>query len=199
MVRLPYWDPQAEVEAARLQLHRDREFGQIALNALFRRGTVPLPPLDGRYRGELVALILPPLLSLAGRAALTLWMPWQGKLFDAARHEGKNLFGGRGAWLLRLFWPAYHGWRPDGRGLRGLRFYTSIAPGVLDPDLRVLRLDYNLEENPRLLVRSIFDELVQLAPGYYLGKACMRRSGGAPRCLAFFSLTPATGVRSASQ
>lgn len=189
------WDPLAELQVIRQQLQRDREFGLLALNALFRRGTVPLPHPDGRHRGELVALTVPAPLDLAARAFAALWTPWLGKDFDAGRHEGENLFRSRGQWLLRLLWPAYRGWRPDGPGRRrGFRFRTSTGAAALDAGLHVLRLDYDLATNPRFAVRDLMDELVQLAPGVYLGKALLRRAGSPPRCLAYFSLAAVPGA-----
>lgn len=190
------WDAQAELEAIRQQLLRDREFGLLALNALFRRGMVPVPHPDGRHHGEVVALTVSAPLDLAGRAFTAFWMPWLGKDFDAGRQKGENIFRSRDLWLFRLLWPAYQGWRPDGPGQRrGFRFLTSTGASTLDVGLQVLRLDYNLATNSRFLVRDVLDELVQLAPGFYLGKALLRRSGNPPRCLAYFSLAAVPGAR----
>jgi hypothetical protein len=50
----------------------------------------------------------------------------------------------------------------------------------------VLRIDYDLPENPPLL-RRIVDELVAVQPGVYLGQAILRRSSGGRR-LAWFTL-----------
>ncbi len=193
------WDPQAELDAIQQQLQRDREFGLLALNALFRRGGVPLPHPDGCYRGELVALTVSAPLDLAGRAFSAFWMPWLGKDFDAGRQEGESIFRSRGVWLLRLLWPAYRDWRPDGSDRRrGLRFRTSTGAATLDAGLRVLKLDYNLATNPRFVIRDVLDELVQLAPGFYLGKVLLRRAGCLPRCLAYFSLAAVHGAQQGS-
>jgi hypothetical protein len=190
------WNAQAELEAIRQQLLRDREFGLLALDALFRHGTVPIPHPDGRHRGEVVALTLSAPLDLAGRAFAGFWRPWLGKDFDAGRQEGENIFRSPGLWLFRLLWPAYQGWRPDGPGhRRGFRFRASPGAAALDVGLQVLRLDYDLATNPRFVVRDVLDELVQLAPGFYLGKALLRRPGSSPRCLAYFSLAAVPGAR----
>ena len=60
-------------------------------------------------------------------------------------------------------------------------------------DLDVLRLDYDLPANPRLFVtvRRVLDELVQVADGYYLGKAYVRWYWGAWSMVAYFALRPA--------
>jgi hypothetical protein len=49
----------------------------------------------------------------------------------------------------------------------------------------VLRIDYDLPENPPSL-RRIVDELVAVAPGVYLGHALLR--GGGRRRVAWFTL-----------
>ncbi|MGH2538268.1 MAG: hypothetical protein ACRDHL_12805 [Candidatus Promineifilaceae bacterium] len=35
----------------------------------------------------------------------------------------------------------------------------------------MLKIDYNLAANPRLTIRRVLDELVQVGAGLYLGKA----------------------------
>jgi hypothetical protein len=49
-------------------------------------------------------------------------------------------------------------------------------------------LDYNLEGNPRLSVRRVLDELVQVDTAYYLGKAHLKWWWGGRQLVAYFSL-----------
>ena len=80
----------------------------------------------------------------------------------------------------RLTPAAYRAWWPeDVQSYRALRFTTSVAPGGLDPGLEVLRIDYDLPENPPPL-RRIVDELVAVQPGVYLGQALLRGGRQAP-------------------
>ena len=51
----------------------------------------------------------------------------------------------------------------------------------------MLKIDYDLEVNPRFVVRDVLEELVQLSDGYYLGKALLHWRGQW-RCAAFFTL-----------
>jgi hypothetical protein len=53
----------------------------------------------------------------------------------------------------------------------------------------VLKIDYDLPENPALSIRRILDELVQVADGVYLGKAHVKWWWGAWQPVAYFSLT----------
>ena len=64
------------------------------------------------------------------------------------------------------------------------------CPGQLDPDRETLKIDYDYDENPRLLIRDILDELVQIVPGAYLGKVLLRRKE-TWRLLGYFALQPA--------
>jgi hypothetical protein len=167
-----------------------------SLHSLFRSGWPPEPPLDGRYRGELVALDIAPGLTQLFRWLAGLWMPWRGKTFDPSRQCGDNVFTRDSYLPARLFNPLYRRFRSDGPATyRAFAFRTYTAPGLLDTDRTVLRIDYNLKENPALTVRRVMDELVQLDDQLYLGKAHVRwwwRTQGAWQTVAFFSLVPET-------
>jgi hypothetical protein len=168
--------------------------GLASLNDLFRSGRLPEPPLDGRYRGELVALDIAPGFTQLFRWVAGLWMPWRGKLFDSVHQRGVNFFSKDSFLLARLFNPLYRGFREDTSATyRAFAFHTSAATGLLDPDRRVLRIDYNLKENPGLTVRRVMDELIQVDDQLYLGKAHVHwwwRGQDAWQTVAFFSLMP---------
>lgn len=79
---------------------------------------------------------------------------WKGKKFNQAAATGVNIF----ATSL------------DGTQTKEqYPFKTYVGQGLQDPDLQVLKLDYNLPENP-LWLRPIVDEIVELEPSHYLGK-----------------------------
>jgi hypothetical protein len=160
------------------------------LDALFRAGRPPDPPLDGDTAGELLATrTLPPFDALARLSDRRgLW--WLGKSFSATDNSGENRWDSRFRIATRLVWPLYAGLHPYSAGeLRGFRFRTRIGPGVLDPDRSVLKIDYSAERNP-LVIRRVLDELVQVGPEYFLGKAHLRLPGGRWRTVAFFALCP---------
>jgi hypothetical protein len=158
------------------------------LEGAFARGVPPDPALDGRYDGALLHLTLGPGADLLLAGLFRLWLPWLGKRFDAASARGENVFD-LSAYRAgeRLTPPAYRAWWPeDVSSYRALRFTTSAGAGRLDPGVEVLRIDYDLPENPPLL-RRVVDEVVAVQPGVYLGQAILRRGAGGRR-LAWFTL-----------
>jgi hypothetical protein len=182
-------------EAVR-QVKRERACGLAMLNEVFRAGAPPDPPLDGRYAGELVALdVTPGLTQLAGMIS-AWWMPWKGKTFDAARACGDNIFTRDSRTLARVYWPWYRGYRDDGpQTFRAFAFRTYLAPGRADPDRQVLKIDYNLYENPGGSIRRVLDELVQVADNDYLGKAHLKWWWGRWQLVAYFTLSQGGGNR----
>ena len=159
------------------------------LEGLFARGAVPDPPLDGRYDGALLHHSIGRGLDLPFALLVRVWLPWLGKRFDAASASGENVFDMSAYRAGERLTPApYRAWWPeDVTSYRALRFTTSVGPGGLDPGLDVLRIDYDLAENPPPL-RRVVDEVVAVEqPGVYLGQALFRRRGTCRR-LAWFTL-----------
>src|SRR5579859_763268 len=185
---IPMTDLRAETLKATQLVTRDRRAGLARLNEIFAQGTLPSQPLDGRYRGTLLTTSLNPVWDAFNRAFFGLWLPWKGKVFNAAAQTGDNMFTNDGLWLSRLVFPGYQGYIADGAGRsRALTFRTYTGAGQDDPAVQVLKLDYNLEVNPSFVVRDVLDELVQVGEGYYLGKAHLHRPRGW-RCAAYFAL-----------
>ena len=179
---------------AKSQIKHHRAQGLEALNKIFRSGTPPETPLDGRYRGELVALDLGPSLTQLFQSVTAAWMPWLGKTFNASDQVGDNIFTRDSYVLARLVNPFYRDFITDKPGTyRGFAFRTYMAPGLTDPDRQVLKIDYDLKDNPALTVRRVLDELVQIEDNLYLGKAHVRwwwRPTDGWSTVAYFTLTP---------
>lgn len=166
-----------------------REEGWAALETLFRAGQPPTRALEGVYEGEMIAFRLAPGLTQLVEAVAARWMPWLGKAFDAERAEGVNLLSMESLWLTRLLWPFYRHRQPDGpRRYRAFRFRTFLGPGKFDGGQAVLKIDYDLPENPRLDVRRVLDEVVQVEEGVYLGKWHIHWWWGQWSTVAFFVL-----------
>ena len=181
-------DLHAEVLQAAQGVKRDRKASFARLNELFAQGVVPSPALDGRYRGALLTTSVNPLMDGLARMLTGWWLPWQGKTLNAATQTGDNMFTNGGLWLARIVFAGYKGYIADGPGRsRALTFRTYAGAGKDDPDLQVLKLDYDLDVNPSFVVRDVLDELVQIGDGYYLGKAHLHWQGRW-RCAAYFSL-----------
>jgi hypothetical protein len=181
------------LQAAQELVRRHRPQGLAALNQLFRSGTVPEPSLNGRYAGKLIAIDIAPGLTQLFQSLLNAWIPWLGKTFNPAQQSGDNIFTKDSYPLARFFNPFYRGFFADAPGTyRGFAFRTYIAPGLVDPDRSVLKIDYNLKENPALTVRRVLDELVQLDNNLYLGKAHVHwwwRPGSDWQTVAYFALS----------
>lgn len=182
----------SELQAAQRMAKRDRAQGLAALNNLFGKGTPPESPLDGRYGGELIALDIAPGLTQLFQSITSAWMPWLGKTFNASQQRGDNIFTQDSYPLARGFNPLYSGFIADQPWTyRGFAFRTYMASGLMDPELTVLKIDYDLKENPALTVRRVLDELVQIDDNLYLGKAHVRwwwRLADEWQTVAYFTL-----------
>jgi hypothetical protein len=172
-------------------LRTERRRGLAALDELFRSGRPPDPPLHGRYRGQLIALDVAPGLTALAAALTARWMPWQGKRFEATAARGDNIFTDDSRLLAHLFWPLYRRFSAGAPGTyHAFAFHTAVAPGLIHPALEVLKIDYDLPENPRLTIRRVLDELVQLSPDLFLGQALVHWWWGRWQRVAYFTLRP---------
>ncbi|MFL5870918.1 MAG: hypothetical protein ACJ75R_07535 [Solirubrobacterales bacterium] len=160
------------------------------LGELYRLGTPP-QRLDGPTEG---ILVVPLIQGGVDRLIATVtggWMPWLGKSFDSQASRGYNRLASSARWPAKLLWPRY-GTTDDGDARGAFEFETAIEPGKADPEVQVLKIDYGpVESNPRLVIRQIRDELVELVPDTYLGKILWRAGEGADEsftCIGYFAL-----------
>jgi hypothetical protein len=161
------------------------------LNDLFRSGSLPRQPLDGAYDGDFLTTTVGWWADAAIRAVTSHYMPWKGKTFDKATNTGRNLFTGQSKPLIKPFDP---GARLTSSGLvSAYPFETWTGPGAFDADRQVLKIDYDIRGNRSGLIRRVLDELVEVEPGYFLGKAHLRMHDHW-RTVAFFALRPAQGA-----
>ncbi len=77
---------------------------------------------------------------------------WVGKKFFATTQTGINLFRNK-----------------DGSTREQYPFKTYEGKGLRDSEISVFKIDYDVQANP-FWVRPILDEMVEIAPGKYLGK-----------------------------
>jgi len=94
---------------------------------------------------------------------------WLGKSFTAKDNRGINRFN------------------ENGRTAKHIPFITYKGYGVNDPELEVLKIDYNIPGNP-IYLRFILDEIVEVAPGQYLGKLHVRIIPFLPFTIEYFTL-----------
>lgn len=102
------------------------------------------------------------------RGSVGNWkLPWQGKTFDRKNHTGANV----------VFW--------SGKKRERFPFKTYIGKGLRDTNVSVIKIDYSSSD---LFVRLITDEIVEVAPGKFLGKAHLTLIPGLPFTVAYFEL-----------
>jgi hypothetical protein len=158
-----------------------------ALDELFHLGTPP-ERVDGQTEGILVAFVWRRPVNVALRAITGAWMPWLGKRFDAGERRGDNVLLTSARWPSKLVWPLYRTREAEG-GLAAFDFETAVEPSKDDPSMEALKIDYHdVAANPKLLIRSIRDELVEIVPGAYLGKMLWRHDADRHTLLAYFAL-----------
>jgi hypothetical protein len=152
---------------------KDREGALAELQELFLCGQ-PAEGIEGQTEGILVTWTMHPLADKVIGSITNAWMPWVGKKFDPAQNRGVNTLTGSARWPAKLLWPFYST-RVDPLGRGAFDFNTYVEAGKLDPSVEVLVIDYeSVPSNPRLLIRQIRDELVQIVPGANLGKMLVR-------------------------
>ena len=142
------------------------------LDELYEQARVPMiASLDGDLRGRMLATgILPPSVdAIMERWAGSNVFPWGGKSF-------RPLAPTVGRGINRL----------AGGALKMYPFLTEIGPSRAG-DFDALQLDYDLPENP-FFIRAIKDEVRELAPSLWLGRAYMEL-GGNSHFVLFFGLT----------
>jgi hypothetical protein len=173
-----------------------KELGKVhdeeSLTELFELGS-PSRGLDGQTEGILVTFTMHPIPDRIIHAITGAWMPWLGKRFNAAAGSGDNVLANSARWPAKLLWPLY-GTKPSDRGRAAFDFETAVEPSKSASDIEALKIDYGpVESNPRLIIRRIRDELVELVPGAHLGKMLWRQDSEPYPCLAYFALRQPSG------
>jgi hypothetical protein len=151
----------------------DREGALAELQELFLCGA-PAEGINGQTEGILVTWTMHPLADKLVGSITNAWMPWVGKKFDIEHKRGVNTLTDSARWPAKILWPLY-ATREDPLGRGAFDFNTYVEAGKLDPSVDVLVIDYeSVTSNPRLLIRQIRDELVQIVPGANLGKMLVK-------------------------
>ncbi len=154
----------------------DRDGALQDLQALFLCGR-PAQAVTGQTEGILVTWTMHPLADKLIGSITDAWMPWLGKKFMPEEKRGVNTLTNSARWPAKLLWPFYS-MEPAERGPSAFDFNTYVEAGRLDPSVDVLVIDYApIERNPRLVIRSIRDELVEIVPGANLGKMLVNVPG----------------------
>jgi hypothetical protein len=160
------------------------------LAALFAKGREPDGPhgaMEGLIVGDLFGI---PEAHLAN-PLLKINPTWRGKTFDT--DSGFNRLAPLAKYALRAIAPLYGGMRREGPEVVGFPFTHRIDTAAIAPFIKVRALDYRPDEfrNPSVRtfpIKRTRDEIVELLPGLYLGRALLRMSNGEIRLIAYFAL-----------
>ena len=172
----------AQLEAARERLAELEDWlrpgaahawAMAELDTMFRSGSVPDPPPNGFLKGGLITSSSAQ-IDAVGRRLARLYSPWLGKRFDSNGATGVNVLAKSARLPMRAVWPTYAPEKETSENIEAFAFTTWVGAGAVDPDRRVLKIDYDLDSNPRF-IRRVLDELVQIEDGVYLGKVLLRR------------------------
>ena len=166
--------PHPFIETAVLDLDALRRLAYAELDELYRSARCPqaISELHGDTRGAMLAWRFPrtgPVAWLLGAFGASSAFPWEGKSFQGEEEEG------RGINRVTLF--GKRRWFP---------FKTRFAASFLDGK-PTFQLDYSGPEKPPF-IRSIVDEVREVAPGLYLGPAALNFRGR-PRPVLFFAVS----------
>jgi hypothetical protein len=158
-----------------------------SLDELFRDGRTPDPLPSGFLPGRLVTTSVWGPGDAAVLRIARSYMPWLGKSFDPNSSAGVNVLTRSAKAPMKTLWPSYTPERELDDRLECFPFRTRVAPGEVDPEVDVLKIDYDFDANPSFIIRHVLDELVEIGDGTCLGKI-LYRTGKGFRPIGFFSL-----------
>ena len=161
-------------ETAVLNLDSLRRMTYAELDTLYRGARCPraISDLNGHARGGMLAWRFPrtgPIAWLLRSFGASSAFPWEGKSFEGDAEQGHG--------INRINFFGKRKWFP---------FKTRFADSFLDGKPTFL-LDYSGPANPPF-IRSIVDEIREVAPGLYLGPAALNVKGR-PRPVLFFAVS----------
>lgn len=182
--------------ARRLAWDYLRELGKEGrreqLAELFARGDAPDGPhgaMEGLIVGRLFGI---PEAHLAN-PLMRIDPTWRGKTFDSVAGTGFNRLSPLARVTLRTVAPHYGGLRREGGEVVGFPFTHRIDTAAAAPFNQVRALDYSPSHyrNPSVRtfpIKRTRDEVVELLPGLYLGRALLTMPSGPVRLIAYFAL-----------
>lgn len=173
-----------------------RELGDAGrrsqLAELFAAGAAPEGPngaMEGLIIGKLFGI---PEAALAN-PLMKIDPTWRGKTFDPETGTGFNRLSPLARFSLRAVAPLYTGLRRTGAEVEGFHFRHRIDTAAAAPFNKVRALDYSVPHfrNPSVRtfpIKRTRDEVVELLPGLYLGRALLTLHSGEVRLIAYFGL-----------
>lgn len=162
------------------------------LHFLFSQGAAP-QRLDGALEGLIVGNLFGIPEAYLANPLLKIEPTWRGKTFDADSGTGYNRLALISRAVMPVIAPGYRGLRRLGSEMAGFHFNHSFETAAVAPFVTVRALDYGVEEyrNPSVRtfpIKRTRDEIVELLPGLYLGRALLTMPSGEVRLIAYFAL-----------
>ncbi|WUI35212.1 hypothetical protein OG804_02630 [Nocardia sp. NBC_00416] len=168
-----------------------------ALSRLFGAGVEPRN-LDGKLEGQIVGKLFGiPEVKLAN-PLMKIDPTWRGKSFDLAAGTGLNRLSPIALIAMPVVTFGYLGLRMVDGEAEGFHFNHSVDRGLIEPRVTVRALDYGVPQykNPGVRtfpIRKTRDEIVELTPGVYLGRALLFKGADEIRLIAYFALRHPVG------
>ncbi|WP_039827431.1 hypothetical protein [Nocardia testacea] len=167
------------------------------LAQVFAAGAAPEGP-DGKMEGLIVGKLFGIPEARLANPLMRIDPTWRGKTFDLAGGVGWNRLSPIARFVMPVITAGYLGLRRADTEMEGFDFAHTLAPSWIEPDKTVRALDYAVPEyrNPSLrtfLIARTRDEIVEVIPGVYLGRALLRTNTGAIRPIAYFALREPIG------
>lgn len=165
-------------------------FDQLA--ELFADGQAPDGP-HGAMEGLIIGKLFGIPETYLANPMMKIDPTWRGKTFDIESGTGFNRLSPLGRFSLRAVAPLYRGLRRVGNETVGFEFRHQIDTAAIAPFIKVRALDYGVAEyrNPSVRtfpIKRTRDEIVELTPGLYLGRALLTLPSGEVRLIAYFGL-----------
>ena len=164
---------------------------------LFEQGTAPEAP-HGDCEGIVMNLYGSPWLAgldkLVRLGQILGGIGWTGKSFDTVTRTGYNRLTATSRIPAFLTMPTYAFDRIKGE-LIGFRFHFAeeVSPAAPKTNVLAIRYDDPAHANPLVLPRTR-DELVEIVPRVYLGRALLQEKGGW-QVVGYFGLRYPAGGR----
>ncbi|WP_280436835.1 hypothetical protein [Nocardia carnea] len=168
-----------------------------ALAEMFAAGVAPDGP-DGKLEGLIVGKLFGIPEARLANPLMRIDPTWRGKTFDLAGGVGWNRLSPIAGVVMPIITAGYFGLRRAGGEMEGFDFAHALAPSWLESAKTVRALDYSVSEYRNPTVRTFpigrtRDEIVEVIPGVYLGRALLRMNDGAIRLIAYFALREPIG------
>lgn len=162
------------------------------LAVLFGRGEAP-EQLDGAREGLIVGKLFGIPEAYLANPLLRIEPTWRGKSFDHAAGTGFNRLAPIARLVMPIIAPGYRGLRRTGKEATGFHFNHCLDTAAVAPFINVRALDYSVAayRNPSVRtfpIKRTRDEIVELTPGLYLGRALLTMPDGEIRLIAYFAL-----------